>query len=196
MNPAWVFATAPFYTPVLPNDGKRDVEAAKALLAETPFAGGFEFTMDTFGVRDGHNATVLLIKEQLAELGITVTANPLEIPTALERLNNNTFEAFFQGSVAPSASSVMTVSFCPSGVWGRWMPSGNPRICEMATTSMGEEDPTETLVKAQELAIESMPIIPLVNRVDVVGTRLPVEIFGPVANTPWLTVATTTSMGY
>lgn len=195
VNPAWVFATDPFYSSVLPKDGTRDVEAARALLAETPYADGFEFTMDTFGVRDGHNATVLLIKEQLAELGITVTANPLEIPTALERLNNNTFEAFFQGSVAPSGPSVMTVSFCPSGVWGRWMPSGNPEICEMAITAMGEDDPTETLVRAQELAIESMPIIPLVNRRDVVGTRVPVEIFGPVANTPWLAVATMESMG-
>jgi hypothetical protein len=75
------------------------------------------------------------------------------------------------------------------------MPSGNAKICELTTSSFGEEDPTATLVRAQELAIKSMPIVPLVNRVDVVGSRVPAEVFGPVANTPWLVVATTESMG-
>lgn len=195
VNPAWVFATDPFYTPALPNDGKRDVEGAMALLAETPYADGFEFTIDTFGVRDGATAAVLLIKEQLAEIGITVTANPLEVATSTERLNTGNFEGFFLGSAAPSGASVMAVDFCPSGAWGGWMPSGNPELCDLAITAMGEEDPTDTLIRAQELAIESMPIIPMVSRVDMVGTLLPLEIFGPVANTSWLTVATTESMG-
>ncbi len=194
VNPAWVFATAPAYEPVLPDGGARDIEAAQELMDSTPFADGFELTIDTFGVRDGHNATVLLIQQQLAEIGITVVANPLEIPSALERLNENTFEAFFQGSVGPSGPSVMVVSFCPSGVWGRWMPSGNTRICDLAIEAMGEEDPSATLVEAQELAIEAMPIVPMLNRREVVGTRLPVEIFGPVQNTAFLHVATVESM--
>lgn len=195
VNPAWVFATSPAYQPVLPNGGARDLEAAQELMAGTPYADGFELTIDTFGVRDGHNATVLLLQEQLADIGIIVVANPLEIPSALERLNDNTFQAFFQGSVAPSGPGVMVVSFCPSGVWGRWMPSGNPQICDLAIQAMSEEDPAATLVEAQELAIESMPIVPIVNRKEVVGTRLPVEVFGPVQNTAFLHIATVESMG-
>lgn len=194
VNPAWVFSTDPAYEPVLPNNGARDVAAARALLATTPYAGGFTMTIDTFAVRDGHNATLLLLKEQLSEIGIEVIPNPLEIPASLERLNSNTFEAFFQGSVGPSASSVMTVSFCPSGVWGRWMPSGDPRICDLAVQSSGEADPRATLTAAQKLAVERMPQVPLMDRREVVGTRLPVDYFGPVNNTPLLRVETVESL--
>ena len=144
-NPGWVFASAPGFSAALPNDGEQDIAAAKTLMESTPFASGFDITIDTFGVRDGHTATVTLIKEQLAEIGINVIVNPLEIPTALVRLNNNTFEGFFQGSVAPSAASVMVVDNCPSGVWGRWMPTGNPEICDLALQAMGEADPTANL---------------------------------------------------
>lgn len=195
VNPAWVFNTAQFYEPILPNDGAQDLEAARALLAETDWPDGFEMTIDTFGVRDGHTETVLLIQQHLAEIGITVTANPLEIAASLERLNNNTFEGFFQGSVAPSGPSVLVVDSCESGVWGRWMPSGNPQVCELAIQAMTEEDPTATMVEAQELAAESMSIIPLVDRRDLVGTRVPVEAFGPVANTPWLRVTPVAELG-
>jgi peptide/nickel transport system substrate-binding protein len=194
-NPAWVFATSPEFEVALPDDGEPDLDAARELLAGTEWADGFEFTMDTFGVRDGHTATVTLLKEQLAELGITVIVNPLEVPTAVDRLNNNDFDAFFQGSVAPSAASVLVVDNCASGVWGRWMPTGDPEICELALQAMGEDDPSASLATVQEMMSEHMTIVPIVNRRDIVASRVPQEIFSPVANTPWLYVATQESMG-
>jgi peptide/nickel transport system substrate-binding protein len=194
-NPAWVNASSPAYAPVLPDGGKRDVAAAKKLLATTPYAKGFSFAIDTFGQREGHTATVTLIKAELADIGIKVTVNPLETQASLDRLNNNTFQAFFQGSVAPTAPSVMATDFCVSGVWGRWMPSGIPAICNMSIAAASDADPSAALVKVEKLALTSMPIVPLLNRRDVVATRVPVADFGPVANTPWLAVATVASVG-
>ncbi len=195
VNPGWIFTTSPSYTPALPGDGEQDLDAAKDLLASTPYAAGFDMTIDTFGVRDGHTATVTLMKAQLAELGINVTVNPQEIPTVVDRLNKNVAQAFFQGSVAPTAASVMVVDNCPSGVWGRWFPTGDPTICELAVQAMGEVDPTDTLAEAQALAAEAMTIVPIVNRRDVIGSRVPLEVFGPVPNAPWLWVATREATG-
>ncbi len=195
VNPAWVPSSAPGYQAVLPKDGAQDIAGAKALLAKTKWPNGFPMTIDTFAEREGMPQTVLLLQQQLAQIGIKVTANPLQSSTSLDRLNNNTFEAFFQGSVAPTGPSVLVVDFCESGVWGRWMPSGNPKICELATKSMTEKDPKQTMLEAQQLAVEAMPIVPILNRRDIVGSRVGFDILQPVNNTPWVHVQTVAQAG-
>jgi ABC-type transport system substrate-binding protein len=190
VNPAWVPSSAAGYQAVLPKDGAQDIAGAKALLAQTQWPNGFSMTIDTFAEREAHPQTVLLLQQQLAQIGIKVTANPVQSTTELDRLNANNFEAFFQGSVAATGPSVLVVDFCQSGVWGRWMPSGNSKICDLATQSMGEADPGATMVQAQQLALESMPIIPILTRRDVVASRVGFDILQPVNNTPWVHVAT------
>ncbi len=129
VNPAWVPASAAGYQPVLPGNGAQDVAGAKALLAQTQWPNGFPMTIDTFAEREAHPQTVLLLQQQLAAIGIKVTANPVQSSTELDLLNGNNLEAFFQWSVAPTGSSVLVVDFCKSGVWGRWMPSRAIRRC-------------------------------------------------------------------
>jgi peptide/nickel transport system substrate-binding protein len=80
----------------------RDVEAAKALLAEAGYADGFEVTLDypvfTFqGVNMETNAQK--IQADLAEIGITVNLNPGELQVSLEayRLGEQGFGYWFWG---------------------------------------------------------------------------------------------------
>jgi ABC-type transport system substrate-binding protein len=195
VNPAWVPSSAAGYQPVLPGNGAQDVAGAKALLAQTQWPNGFAMSIDTFAEREAHPETVLLLQQQLAAIGIKVTANPVPSATSLARLNANNFDAFFQGSVAPTGPSVLVVDFCPSGVWGRWMPSGNPKICALATQAMTEADPTQTMVEAQQMALNSMPIVPILTRRDVVGSRIGFDVVQPVNNTPWVYVETVAQAG-
>jgi ABC-type transport system substrate-binding protein len=192
-NLSWIMATSPSYQPVMPNDGQQDLEEAKRLMATTPYAAGFDLRIDTFGPRDGHTASVIVLKEQLAELGINVIVNPLEVAAAIANVNDYSFEGFFAGSVAPTASTIMPLNQCESGVWGRWSPTSNPVICDLVLQASGEVDPTVTLTEAANLAAEAMTIIPIVNRREVFGTRVPISVFGQVENTSWLYVATEAS---
>ena len=195
VNPAWVPSSAAGYQSVLPGNGAQDVAGAKALLAQTQWPNGFPMTIDTFAEREAHPETVLLLQQQLAAIGIKVTANPIQSAASLARLNANNFDAFFQGSVAPTGPSVLVVDFCPSGVWGRWMPSGNPKICDLAIQSMTETDPTATMLQAQQMALDSMPIVPILTRRDVVGSRIGFDVMQPVNNTPWVYVETVAQAG-
>jgi ABC-type transport system substrate-binding protein len=194
-NLSWIMATDPSYEPVMPNDGKQDLEEAKRLMATTPYAAGFDLTIDTFAPRDGHTASVTVLKEQLAAININVIVNPLEIPAAIARVNDSSFEGFFAGSVSPTGPAIMTITQCESGVWGRWSPTSNPRICELVLQSTGEVDPKATLTEAATLAAEAVTIIPIVNRREIFGTRVPLSIIGQVRNTPWIYVATQAEFG-
>ena len=75
------------------------------------------------------------------------------------------------------------------------MPSGNPKICALATQSMTEADPTQTMVEAQQMALNSMPIVPILTRRDVVGSRIGFDVVQPVNNTPWVYVETVAQAG-
>jgi peptide/nickel transport system substrate-binding protein len=97
---------------------KRDVEGAKALLAEAGYADGFEITMDypdfSFqGVNMNTNAQK--IQADLAEVGITVILNPGELGVRLEayRAGTQGFGYWFWGPDVLDATDLL--AFLPGG---------------------------------------------------------------------------------
>lgn len=97
---------------------KRDLDAARALLAEAGYPDGFEVTMDywdsTFqGVSLGTNAQK--IAADLAEIGITVNLSPGELTPKLEAYRNGTqaFGYWFWGPDIEDPSDFL--AFLPGG---------------------------------------------------------------------------------
>lgn len=102
-----------FEAGVLANGGKQDIDAAKALLAQTPWPTGFDMNMITWAPRDGHVATATVLSEQLKAIGINVTIDAMEIAAAGERLTGSDWDTFFQGTSGYPAGQMAINYVCP-----------------------------------------------------------------------------------
>ena len=86
----YFYAGQPLDIAVLPNGGSQDLDAAKALMANTPWAdGGCDFAVTTYGTRSGYVESILVIAEQLKALNMTVTADGHEVGVALDIMANS-----------------------------------------------------------------------------------------------------------
>ena len=94
---AFLFKAAPEHECILPNDGMQDLDAARALLAQTPYADGFTFELQVW-TRPGWPDAALVISENLAEIGITAEVLPLEDAVAREKLISGNFTMQFSGA--------------------------------------------------------------------------------------------------
>ena len=85
---------SPYYPKDL--DYKRDVEKAKALLAEAGYPNGFECTISGPQTAS-EGGSVPVLAQQLAEVGITVTQRVIETATYLEEVNAGNFDLACHG---------------------------------------------------------------------------------------------------
>jgi ABC-type transport system substrate-binding protein len=163
----------------LPNGGKRDVEAAKQLLAEAGYpGGGFGFTIQPWGQRPGWTDAATIIKENLAEVGIEVTVDPKTDVDAIANANAGSYETQFTGNVG-DPMTYFSQLFVPGGLWYRWIGYDNPQVTDLVTragSSLSPEERVELLHQMQELLAEEMPYIPISERVVLVASRIPRNI--------------------
>ncbi len=139
-----------------PNGGKRDLEAAKAKLAGTPFKDGFAFTIQTMGERPGYLDAVLIMKQNLKDLNIEVTANNSTIGQCFAAMDEGKFEANFgnHGGGGPLLSW-WSNAYTPKSFWGLKTKYDNPAMTTLleqigiATDLAATKDPWK---QAQELA--------------------------------------------
>ena len=86
----YFYTGQPLDVGILPNGGAQDLEAAKALMANTPWAdGGCSFTVTTYGPRPGYVEGILVFAEQLKELNMEVTPDGQEVGVALDIMANS-----------------------------------------------------------------------------------------------------------
>lgn len=159
---------------VLPNGGKQDIEAARQRLASTPFADGFEVTLQTWGQRPGWTDAALVIKENLAEIGITVEVEPIEDAVAVANLRSGSYEMQFSGNTQDPLTFLRN-QFVPGTFWADASRYNNPEVTQLlddAQTATTEEERTELLQEAQRLAFEDLPLIPISERVVLTGNRV------------------------
>lgn len=161
---------------VLPNGGKQDLEAAKALLAETEWPdGGFAFTIQPWGQRPGWTDAATIIKENLAELGIEVTVEPKTDADAIANLTAGNFDTQFSGNTQDPLTMLKN-QFSEGGTWTAWERYNNPEVTQLFLDAGNATDPAERIElfhKAQELAYQDMPVIPISERVVLVASRIP-----------------------
>ncbi len=160
---------------VLPNDGKQDLEAAKTLLAETPFADGFEFSIQPWGQRPGWTDAALIIQQNLAELNIKVTVEPKTDADAIANLNSGTWQAQFTGNTQDPLTFLKN-QFAAGGTWTNWIRYNNVAVSDALIQAGNASSPEERIRlfhEAQQMAYEDMPLVPISSRVVMVGTRIP-----------------------
>lgn len=69
-----------------------DVEQAKALMAEAGFEDGFSVTLQAISAPREYTQIAEIVREQLKEINIDVTVEPLEIGTFAKNIGDGTFE--------------------------------------------------------------------------------------------------------
>lgn len=172
--------------------GKQDLEQAKKLLQETPFAGGFTVELQTWGQRAGWTDACLVIAENLEEIGITAKILPVEDAVAVANLKAGKYEMQFSGN----ASAPMTFfrnQFYPGSFWTDVMKYNNPEVTKLideATNAADKKVRIEKIQQAQRLAYEDMPLMPICSRVVAVGSRIDEKILYianlPAGTNPWI----------
>ncbi len=194
---SFVYPGVPEQLNNLPNGGQRDLEAAQELLATTPFADGFEMTLGVWGARPGWRDAALVIAENLADLGITVTIDSVEDAVAVQQLTSGSYQAQFTGNASYPVVTFLGNLFKTGNSWSNWARYSSPEMDALFASLATEIDPEarlEIFYQIQELAYEDLPFIPISERVVLSGSRLPPEILNAVSPGEYLYVATVESM--
>jgi peptide/nickel transport system substrate-binding protein len=115
-----------------PNGGKRDLAAAKAKLAGTPFKDGFKFSIMTAGERPGYLDAVLIIQQNLKDLNITVTPDNSTIGVTFTKMDSGAYDANFgnHGGGGPLLSWWAN-AYTPTSFWGAKSKYDNPKMSDL-----------------------------------------------------------------
>ena len=158
----------------LPYGGKRNLAAARELLAETPFRDGFSVKLQAWGQRSGWTDAALVIAANLEELGIQVQVEPLEDAVASSNLRSGSYEMQFSG-LAAGPMNFFRSQWIPGATWTESLRYHNPeviRLVNSASVAIDFDRRIELIHRAQELALQDMPLVPISERVVLVGSRI------------------------
>jgi peptide/nickel transport system substrate-binding protein len=142
--------------PNYPNGGKRDLDAAKAKLAGTPFKDGFAFTLSTWGERPGYLDAALIIQQNLKDLNIEVTVDNITVGVAFARMTEGNFQANFgnHGGGKPLLSW-WSNAYALTSFWGSKTKYDNAEMTTLLAQIDVATEPTtlaDLWKRAQELA--------------------------------------------
>jgi peptide/nickel transport system substrate-binding protein len=191
-----LYSGIPEQKPMLPNDGKRDVEAARKLLAETPHAGGFQFNLLTWGARPGWKEATLVIAEHLKEIGITANIEPVEDAVIVDRAKSRTFDAMWTGIVQPPLF-VLKIAYTPGSFWCDAAAYNNPKVTALLDKAQTELDSARRIAlmnEAEKIGIDDMPHIPICERTLLMGTRVKDDILAVVKRENYIRAKTVAEM--
>ena len=158
----------------LPFEGKRNLQAARDLLSQTPFADGFSTSLQTWGQRAGWTDASLVISANLAELGVQAQVDPLEDAVAIANLRAGRYEMQFSGQ-ASGPMNFFKNQFVPGTFWADVLRYNNPevtRLVNAAATATSFDRRLALIHEAQDMALQEMPLIPVSERVVLVGSRI------------------------
>ncbi len=174
----------PEYVPLLANDGKQDLAGAKALLAGTPCENGCDMTLMTWSDRAGWPEAAAVIKDQLAKININVTIDSVPIGVAFARMPKGDFQFCVGGmGLGRPARVWMANQYVQPMFWTSCTSYDSPEMNALFEAAARAKDDNEYFgitKQIQELGIKDMPILPLLNRNVLIGTRLPDNVFAMV----------------
>ena len=161
-----------------------DVEAAKALLAQTDFADGFEFTLQGAITGAGmveQRAVATFIQSALAEIGITVNLNLTEFADAYSRMQGGADHAYLYGITYWMAEPWNQLSLIHQtgqfSNWGRYSNAEADALMTQADNAVGFETRKALYDQVQEILAEDQAFVYLyhenfavVSRKEVQGT--------------------------
>ena len=155
--------------------GDQDLDAARALLAETPFAGGFTVELQTWGERTGWTDAALVVAQHLAEIGIIAEVTPLDDAVAVDALLSGGFEMQFSGNSGPPMGYLNSF-FGETGFWGGVVGFDDPDVKALIAAALAAttvEDRIAATQEAQRLAFADPFFLTITDRATLAGNRLP-----------------------
>jgi len=138
---------------------ERDLDKAKEYLAASVY-NGEEIEL---AFMSGNDDTVVPIQDELADIGISVKLNPMDVPTFIAYVTQpNDYTQMFTWFAGGSQNPVDTYrGFYPGS---NFMGYDNPEVTAMFDKSpsiLGEDAQREHYFKMQELATADRPCVPL-----------------------------------
>jgi peptide/nickel transport system substrate-binding protein len=174
----------------LPNGGVQDVEAAKKLMADAGVTS-IDAELLVSSTRPGWKEAATLVASDLAEIGVNLAVTPVDEATWLGALNTTkNFEAVFAGSAshAQGAMDFYVGNGLAATNDGYILVPDHDKVADLVTQMAQELDPVkraDLMAQVQAFARETMPNIPLVDRIALVGTHLPEGVVAvPATGTP------------
>jgi len=182
---SWIYACGPLCaTGVLPKDGARDVAAAKALIAQTPFASGGAFTIQVGATRPGWKEAALVIAENLKDIGLTVKVDPVEDAVWVANSNSGNYQSIFTG-LAATPHGMLGHYFGKGGIIQGWTRYNNTEIQALVLKAGSEPDlaaRTALFTQIQKLGYADMNAVPIGERAVLIGSRVPKDAVHAVPN--------------
>jgi peptide/nickel transport system substrate-binding protein len=144
-----------------------DVDAAKAALADSAFPDGFTTKLLVASGNDLRAQEAQIIQAQLAEIGITVEIESIDLAAFRERFRAFDYSFMLNGATSDAAdpNGIVTFQADPEGgTNGYWTHYENPEvtalIAEGRTLPDGDER-TQVYSQIQQLIADDAPFIPL-----------------------------------
>lgn len=197
----WLGLTKPacallYMTPLtrcmLPKDGAQDLAAARRLLAKTPYKKGFSFELQVW-TRPQWTDAALLIASDLAKIGIKANVVPTQDAVAVANLQSGNYQVQFSGGVGMPYFYLRGLFFRGS-FWAnstRFQDYRTEKLIDRASQADSIEKQKKLLVAAQKRAYEISPLVMVVERVLLRGSRIPLSLVAPVSPGEALTVGVT-----
>lgn len=175
---------------MLPNGGIQDVVAAKKLMADAGVgSAGISAEMLVSSTRGGWKDGATLVAADLEAIGVHMTVNPTDEATWNTAMANSNFEAIFGGGA--SAPQITMNYYAGNGlsakISGYIKIPNHDKVVALIDQMAQELDPAKRLdlmTQVQTFMRDTMPMVPLVERIALDGTRLPDGVVGVANTTP------------
>ncbi len=139
---------------------ERNIEKAQSLLEEAGYGDGFTISLITLPNEIAVNAAQV-VKQQLADLNITVEVNSIESSVYFERLGSDDFELTIIGWVGfVDPDEFLYNIFTSDGVWNQHAYSNEEvdALLEEGRITLDREERKEIYDEAQKLIVEDAPM--------------------------------------
>lgn len=147
-----------FYNDKLTNYYEQDFEKAKELLKEAGYEDGFDLEITVSAADQPHVDTAQVIKEQLKNIGVNVTINPVEWEYWLDEVYaNRNFESTIVGLDAKTLSARSLLERFASDYGKNFINFSDSEYDEVlakAIAAVDTEEQTECYMRLQEILTE------------------------------------------
>lgn len=144
-----------------------DVDAAKAAIADSAYPDGFSTKLLVASGNDLRAQEAQIIQAQLAEIGITVEIESIDLAAFRERFRAFDYSFMLNGATSDAAdpNGIVTFQADPEGgTNGYWTHYENPEVTALITegrTLPDGDERTEVYSQIQQLIADDAPFIPL-----------------------------------
>ena len=159
-----------------------DIEKAKALMAEAGYPNGFEVTLT---ISDSQERVDIaeMVQNQLGKIGITVTVEPLENATYLDRIIAGSCQMFILGWVTNTGDAdygMYEPFYTGQPTWCNTAIYGNPEVDKLLDIGQQSTDSDvryDAYCQAQQLIVEDAPWVFLCNKEETAACRSDIQGF-------------------